>query len=364
MADASHAEKTEQATPKREREFREKGQIAFSRDAAAVAGLLGAWVVGSLTLPGVFSGLEDGFRAWIGRIADPGAALADPRVLFVEASSAVVSGAGGLVLATGFAGGAISLAQTRGNFSGKAVAPDWNRVDPVAGFGRLLSLRALVEALKGLFKAVLLGVAAGLALSPFVGDLPRMMSQPLESSLAVAGEAVSRMVKVACVLLGVLAAADYLFQRWSNQKQMRMTRQEQLEELKQDDGNPQIKGRRRQVHRSLASGNRLVAAIAEADVIVTNPDHFAIALAYVMGRHRAPVITAMGVDARAEQIKRLAREKGIPRVENRPLARLLWKTGREGREIPEDLYQAVAEVMAFVQRVRGLRGDRTLGATR
>ena len=261
--------------------------------------------------------------------------------------------AGPFVLATSLGGLLAGAVQNRFNTASEVLTPDWNRVNPVAGFGRLFSARMLFPTLVGLVKFVFI---VGITYS----EIRRLLSDPIFTS-AVSSAHLAEFLGQSClrillrVSLGliIIAAADYGYQFWRNQRDLMMTKQELKDEMKNSESNQLVKTARRK--RRAISKAKALADVPTADVIVTNPTHIAIALRYDRKVMRAPKIVAKGIRLNAAKIREIAEKHQVPIVENKPLARMLFKHGRVGGEIPAQLYAAVAEILAWVYRVNRYR---------
>ena len=243
-----------------------------------------------------------------------------------------------------------NVAQVGFMFSTKALQPDLNKINPLNGFKRLFAARGLAELVKSLLKLAAIGTVVYLTLRdnyPTLAVTSQMTLSASVSTLCQMGVAVG--FRVAVIMI-VIAIIDFFYQRWEFEKSLRMTKQEVREEMKQHE-NPQLKRRIRMRQRELAM-SRMMAAIPEADVVITNPTHLAVALRYQTGKMQAPKVVAKGQRLVAERIKEKAREHRVPLVENKPLAQSLFKLVEVGQAIPIDLYQAVAEVLAFVYQLK------------
>lgn len=266
-------------------------------------------------------------------------------VLYLKAALPVI----GVILAVGLLAGLI-----QGNFlfSFNQVVPDFSRMNPVTGFGRVFSLRTLVELVKGLLKLAVVGAVAYRDISAALSILPRLMYQSVAmgvttmATLAVSG---LQHIGYGLMALGIL---DYGYQYWEFRKSVRMTKQEVKQEHKQQEGNPERKQKIRQKQREMARRRRAIKDVPLADVVITNPTHFAVAIRYQVGEESAPRVIAKGTDLLAQRIKVIAKNHQIPTVEDRPLARTLYATVEVGSVVPPELYQAVAEVLAFVYSLR------------
>jgi flagellar biosynthetic protein FlhB len=247
---------------------------------------------------------------------------------------------------------AAQLLQTRFVFSTEALKPDFGRLSPAKGLGRLFALRSAAELVKAILKLVVIGGVAYLTLR---ADWPLLL--PLgqggpEAALGTVGHVVWRLWLGVGMAYLVVASLDYGYQWWEHERSLRMTREEVREESKQTDGNPQLRAKLRAVHKQMAS-RRLPIEVKKAHVVVRNPTHFAVALRYEGGTMRAPRVVAKGADFVAQRIIDIARRERVPVVENRPLARALYTLVKVGAEVPPSLYRAVAEVLAYVYSLRG-----------
>ena len=344
-------DKTEAPTDAKRREAREKGQVARSADVtaaavlAAAAGLL--WVSGI----GLAEALAGTVRAGVSA-ATPMLSRSDAlaRLAGYAALLAVHVLPGLLALAAAAAAG---LAGQFGLLvSTRALAPKWSRVNPVAGFGRLVSARALARLGGGLAKvAVLVGVS-GLTVSVWLPDLLGMVAAGPATILGRTHAALSALAVALATALAALAASDFFFQRWQHERDLKMTKQQVRDELKNQDGDPSLKGRRREAHRKLAAARDL-SHVADADVVLTNPTHYSVALKYDPDAMPAPRVVAKGADEVAFRIRELAKRHRVPVLERPALARRLFRDVKVGRDVPPDLYAALVEVMAFVYRLTG-----------
>jgi flagellar biosynthetic protein FlhB len=359
MADGTNRddlERSEEATPKRREEARGKGQFPRSRILIPAATLVAIAVAlhfgGALLL----NGLE---RCVVGFINEAG----NLHVLAAD-EFLNLSGQAGLLLAPAllpfFA--AVSAAALAFGFvqSGMVLAAeplrvDFSRINPLTGLGRLFSLDSVGELMKSVL--LLLGLG-GLGVAFIYADLKQLTAL---SGLGAA-EIFSYASRRGAALIGwtvgasgALAGLDFLYQRWRTEAQLRMSRQEVKEEMREQEGDPQLKGRLKSLRQKM-SRRRMSVEVAKADVVITNPTHLAVALRYRTGESGAPRVLGKGAGFIAEKIREIARANGIAIVENKPLARLLYQQVEVGREIPEKLYRAVAEVLAYVYRLR--RGER------
>ncbi len=262
--------------------------------------------------------------------------------------------AGPLLLITVFVSIAATFAQTRGLVAGELLKPKFNRISPLQGFKRLFSLRSVIEAVKGILKIVVLLWLIYSCVSDMIGVSVNYLYMDLNDSCKHAfGSIFSMMVKVGLAFL-VLAALDFLYQWWDYERELKMSKQEIKEEYKQTEGDPQVKGKIKELQRRMAQ-QRMMQQVPNADVVIRNPTHFAVALRYKLGEDEAPVVLAKGQDFLAQRIVEVAEEHNIAVVENVPVARALYANTEVGREIPPELYGAVAEVMVFLYKLDDIK---------
>lgn len=344
-------ERTIEPTAKRLQDARERGDVARSAEATGAAVIVLSVLASLVLVPWAW---ENGLRMV--------RTLLDPSMVDLEAEAIGPSLLGaarwlfilGLPLAVVpfLAAFLAGLAQVGFRVTPERVAPDASRLDPIKGVQRIFGLDSMMKLLFDSAKILLvLGVAG---FSAWQAARAIVTLPALESGAAyerMAALSLTLAVRTAGVIL-VLALLDWLWQRHRWTRRLRMTRNELKDELRQSEGDPEMRLRRRQMARQIAM-HRITDAVPKSDVIITNPEHISIAIAYRQGRDRAPMVTAMGTDELALRIRMLAQTHGIPIIERRPLARALWKQGDVGREVPPSLWKAVAEVLAFVYRLKG-----------
>lgn len=348
-------DKTEMPTPKRRREARERGQVARSADLTAAVVILGALLLLNWTGGGMVRALQESMRRAIGvrhlhdfNTSGAISALVDI-VLPVLRSLAPMLG-GLMVVAI-----VINLLQVGLLFSTQRLAPDPGVISPIKGVQKLLKGgRGVVGLLMSLLKLLLVTAAGYSAVHGRLGEIVSVQALDFGQILVFGGALVFDVgVRIAALLL-VLALIDYAWQRYRFERDLRMTKQEVKEELKTMEGDPLIKQRRRQLQLQRAM-QRARQSVPGADVIVTNPTEFAVALKYDSATMHAPRVVAKGADFLAQRIREIAIEHGIPIVQRPPLARALYRLVEVGQEIPEQFYNAVAEILAFVYRLGGER---------
>ena len=346
----SKSDRTEQATPKRRRDARRKGQVARSVELPQALSLLAIVFVLPLTLPRLGHAMATDWELATARAADagPGEAAGLLGLFLTDAFKALLP----LVLAVMAAGVLAGVAMSGGRPNAALLKPRFDKVDPKAGIKRLFSKQTLWELAKTALK---IGLVAFAALGAWRAGLSDLMAAggSIDGSIASLTGSISGMARRVAVLGLLVGAADAVIAHRRHRSSLRMTKQEVKDEMKQTEGNPQIKaairGRQAKLSRS-----RMMAAVAGADVVLTNPTHLAIALAYQPGS-AAPTVVAMGADRMAERIRAEATAHGVPLMENKPLARALYRAVEVGDEIPAAFYRAVAEILALVYRTRARR---------
>ncbi len=349
----SSQERREPATQKRRADARKKGQVFRSAEMTAAFALLGG--MGALALgAGRMLTLLRGYLVTalasrpISADLTPqtlGGVLSPALTVAVQCCLPVVAGAAALGLAADYA-------QVGFIFSGEPMTAKFERLDPIAGAKRIFSRRALVEFAKSLAKVGLVAAVAFYSVTPQLRSFGGMALLDVEQAMSLTGRIVWSVVLRTVGALFLVALVDYVYQRVEYERSLRMTREEVKKELRETEGDPQLRGRIRQRQREMAR-RRMMAAVPKADVVVTNPTHFACALVYRAGETRAPKLVAKGQDYVAVRIKEIARASRVPIVENPPLARTIYATVEIGSEVPPELYRAVAEVLAYVYRLKG-----------
>ncbi|MGE0791188.1 MAG: flagellar biosynthesis protein FlhB [Sandaracinaceae bacterium] len=348
MADVDQDQKTEEATPKKQEELREKGSVAKSADVSAMA-TAGAVLAAMAGLGGTMVHEVTSFAERAFSLREAGRPM--------EMAFALGRTAAGIILPLGgiaaVAAIAATLLQTRGIFALAQLAPKPERLDPVEGIKKVLPTKdMLIETGKSLIKVAVVAVLVGRVIHE---ELPRFAVLPAEgpeSAAAEVGSIAARLILHGFAILAALAAADYGLAWWKFRKESMMAKHEVKEEHKQAEGDPHIKGKRRAKQREMARA-RSVLAVADATVLVTNPTHIAVALRYEPDQGDvAPIMVGMGVEEVALRMRAEARKRGVPILENKPLARALHATGKIGRAIPFELYEAAAVVIAHVMGIR------------
>jgi flagellar biosynthetic protein FlhB len=353
MSDDSDAEKTEDASPRKIEKAREEGDVPRSRELATFTVLMTAgaclWAFGGMLVGRLATSLKSGLTLDREQIFNPNILL--ERILndIVSVMLACLPIAGAVMLI------ALISPMLIGGwlFSAKAFMPNFGKLNPIKGIGNMFSKNALVELLKAIIKTIVIGVVAWIVVSGQKEAMLGLAVEPLNESSAHVGDMIGRSFLFITGALGVIALIDGPYQLWHWKDKLKMTRQEMIQESKESDGNPQIKGKIRQMQREMARG-RMMQNVPTADVIVTNPTHYAVALKYADGKG-APRVVAKGVDDVAAKIREMGAENKVPMLEAPALARALFKHTEIDEEIPEKLYSAVAEVLAYVYQLRAYK---------
>lgn len=347
-------EKTEDATSKKLQDVREEGNVAKSTEVVTAATLLALFICLKIGIGFVGNRLMSSFGRFyplIQRFVDEGINTANFRYLFVRAAldlglSAAPFFLTGLVVAV-FA----NSLQFQFKVTSKPLQPKFNKINPVNGFKRIFSPNTLIELLKSIVKIAMISYIAYTVLVDHVKDIFLLYDMSVIQGMGLMFDIVMELgIKISVVFI-LIGAADLFYQRWKFKEDNKMTKQEVKDEFKNSEGDPHVKGQQKQ-RMQQASQRRMMAAIPEADVVITNPTHFAVALAYESGKGQAPVVVAKGADFMAARIKDIANESGVVIVENKPLARMLYYNVDLDAEIPPELYQAVAEVLAYVYQLK------------
>jgi flagellar biosynthetic protein FlhB len=350
MAD-DDTEKTEAPTPRRKQEAREEGNIARSQDLTAAATLLATVILLNLFGMHVLSAMRVTVETMLRSELGTNPTRADDITgMFAYGLRLAVAGAAPLLLSIAGITLVAAVSQVGFILTGKPLMPQFSRISPLSGLQRLFDARAGVRLVMSLAKVI---VIAAVAVWVVVEELPQiLLLTELEIPQLFSGacELVYSLALKLALLLVVLALLDYGFQRWQHDKDLRMSKQEVKEEMKRMEGDPLVKQRRSRVARQLAM-QRVGQAVPKADVIVTNPTHFAVALQYDATTMRAPKVVAKGADFLAMHIRQLAAAHGVPIIERKELARALYANVEPGQEVPPEFYNAVAEILAYVYRI-------------
>jgi flagellar biosynthetic protein FlhB len=343
--------KTEKPTPRRREKAREEGGVAKSMELNSAVVLVAAslmllWFGGQLT-----AGLKQimvGVFRQIGTLEiTPGSMQTYLWIGMKELALIVMPIFVGIMAA----GIAVNVGQVGFRVTPKVAYPKFSRLNPVQGIQRLFSVRSLVELAKSILKLAVIGGIVYLTIASQFGNIYNLARIPIESLGGIVGHTLVRLFLVVSLSLIVIGILDYIYNRVAFEKSLKMTKEEVKEESRQSEGDPKVKGKIREIMFK-TSYRRMMKKVPEADVVIANPIHLAVALKYDRKKSSAPMVVAKGARKVAERIKEIARENDIPIVENPPLARTLYKMVEIGQEIPVELYKAVAEVLAYVYRLK------------
>jgi flagellar biosynthetic protein FlhB len=349
---ASASEKTEKATPKKREDERKKGNIFQSADTVSAFCVLIIFVALRIAMPYIYRSLSNIMRASIQSIGEQDT-LTTTYVLSLNRSMwfQILLLSAPVLLAAAGTGILVTGVQTKFKFSGEKIKFKLNNISPLQGIKRLFSLRSIIEVLKSAIKTAIIGYIIYKKIVDISAQcIVMMQTDVLRSTVAILNDLMELVIAISVVLLA-LAAADYFYQWWEYERNIKMTKQEVKEEFKQLEGNPEIKGRIRQLQREM-SRRRMMQQVPTADVVVRNPTHFAVALRYNPDEDNAPVVVAKGQDYVALRIVEIAEQHGIPMKEDKPLARALYASVEVGSEIPSEFYSALAVVMAWVFQLK------------
>lgn len=354
VSEASDLERTEPASPRRLEKAREEGQVVQSRELATFVVLMVGggtlWTLGNALSAGMAQLVRSGMMFDASLIADPERLISRLSSQTMEAVTVFAP----LLLLLVAAALASPMLLRGWLFSAKAVTPDFNRLNPLSGIKRMLSLNGLVELLKAIAKVSLLGAVAVWLIWSRRETIFSLGMETIPAATQHLGDLIGRGFLLIAGAMIFVVIADVPFQLWNHHKKLKMTKEELRQEARESEGDPQLKARIRQQQREI-SRRRMMAEIPHADVVVTNPTHYAVALKYSDGEMRAPRVVAKGADRVAARIREIAAENGVPTLEAPPLARALYRHTDLGDEIPAALYAAVAEVLAYVFQLRHYR---------
>ena len=357
--DGPGGEKTEEPTAKKLSDARNEGQVAKGKDLTSAVMLLVLFMVLRFTVGNMGEGFIECFNKNYTQIGDlftstHGEYNMQYTIALIQSALDMLKllipffGIGFIIAIV------IELAQVKWKPTSKPLQPKLSKFNPINGIKRMFSVRTLVSLIKQVVILVVIIIVVYNKLKSRMSDIYMLYDIPLISAIMFLGDIIFDIGTVICVIYTIIGIADYVFEKRKFRKDMMMTKQEVKDEWKNTEGNPEVKNKIRQ-KMSEASRRRMMQAVPEADVVITNPTHFAVALKYEQNKGKAPVVVAKGEDYLAAKIKEAARENNIEIVENKPLARMLYYNVELDEEIPPELYQAVAEVLAFVYNIKNKR---------
>lgn len=345
------SDKTEEPTQHRRDEFRRKGEVASSKELTSILILIACSMTLALSIVYIF----ETFSGFLNKIYNlPAEVFYDKtkiKDIFYDSLKLIMKCAGPIYLVTVIFGVFSQLAQVGFIFSTEVISLKFERINPINGMKKLFSKKSFVEVIKGIFKfTIILAIAYYL----IKDEMPKFTGLYYISTGLSFEYMKSFSVQICFAVLGgliVVALGDFLWEKYSYHQKLKMTKKEAKQELKEKEGNPEVRQRIKTIQRELAQ-KRMVKQVPQADVVVTNPTHYSVAIQYDPKKMIAPIVIAKGVDALALQIRKIAKKNDIPMVENRKLARELYSSVSEGNAIPNKLYKAVAEILAFVYKLK------------
>ena len=351
MAEENDAEKTEEPSQYKIDESRKKGEVASSRELNSVLLLSGTLMTVILCSAFIYDEFTT-YLTWLLRLDIAKAYQEKEFIEVIEKTAWMALKCVGPVFGASICIGFLSqFAQIGFLYAPEVISAKFDRINPINGFGRLFSKKALVEALKGIFKCLVVLWITYMVFKDNLGVFSGFMHAELAAGLVFSKGLIFKLGYSILLGLGIIALADFGWEKWSYRQKMMMTKQQAKEEHKEKDGNPEVKQKIRAIQRQMAT-KRMMDGVKKADVIVTNPTHISVALKYDGQQMIAPEVMAKGADHLALRIREIAQENDIPIVENVLLARTLYKTVKVGHGVPRNLYRAVAEVLAFVYKLK------------
>ncbi len=356
--DGPGGEKTEEPTGKKLSDARKEGQVAKSKEIANAFGILALFIILKVYVGTIGTRFIESFHVVYGQIPElvkmynGNLSVASLQVLLRSMMLRLLTIIAPVLLIGLMVAVICDIVQVKWRPTTKPIKPKFSKLSPVKGFARIFSPNSLVELLKSLLKLVVIGYVVYSYLKGRVGQIFLLYDITLNQAIGLIGEiAIDLGIRIAMVYM-VIAFLDFWYQKWKFRQDMKMTKQEVKDEYKNQEGDPQVKAKQKQRMRE-ASMRRMMSQLPEADVVITNPTHYAVAVKYDPEKYDAPYVLAKGEDYLAQKIKDVAREHEIEIVENKPLARMLYANVEIGGLIPPELYQAVAEVLAFVYHLKG-----------
>ncbi len=352
--DQDESQKTEEPTAKKLEDAHKKGQVAKSQEVGHWFMTIGITVVVVFFIAGLGQGLAFDLYKFVEQPHNIALEGLNLRRIFSDLGWAViyvVAPVLGILMLAGLSG---AIIQHRPVFSAERIKPSLNKISLFQGVKRLFSLKSITEFLKGILKITLVGTVAFLLVLPEMKELPLVMTYEISGILNLLQEQLLSLLLGVAAVMGAIAGLDFMYQRYNHNKELRMTKQEIKDENKQSEGDPMIKSRLRSL-RMQRSRQRMMQAVPAADVVITNPTHYAVALRYKQEEDAAPVVLAMGTDNIALKIREIANENEIPIVENPPLARALHASCDIDEQIPFEHFRAVAEVIGYVLKLKRMK---------
>lgn len=347
-------QKTEKATPKRRRDAREKGQVLQSREISSALILLFVFLTLKVLGNHIYNQIASLFNLCMNGLSmdfDAGSINEILRLMGLVVLQ-LLKIVGPLFAVALVVGVGTSFAQVGSLFTIEPLKPKFSKLNPINGIKRIFSLRGLTELIKAILKITAIGIVAWKSIEAEGNNIAKLMNLDLVSIVGyITSTAINVAIKI-CMCMVAIAVLDFGYQWWQYEKDLKMTKQEIKQEYKETEGNPETKQRIRSKQREV-SARRMLSEVPKADVVITNPTHFAVAISYDSAKAPAPIVVAKGQDYLAQRIKEVAKENNVELVENKPLAQELYKNVEVGQQVPPELYQAVAEILAFVYNLKG-----------
>ena len=353
MAEADKQDKTFDATPHRLQKAREEGNLLRARELVSTGSLgvaVGLMVLGT---PLLFSTLQGLMAQVFSAATSTELTVSSVPSIFSRLGYQVLLVIAPFFLLLAAAGTGLNIAQSGWNVTFKPLLPKTNRISPLQGIKRIFSKKSLFELFKSIVKIAVVGPIAYVFIRDRMDEIVMLHTLPVQEIVTAAAGWIVVLLWQMLLCLAVLAAVDFFFERWHHADQLKMSQREIKDEMKEQEGSPELRSRRRQLAREIARRPRLDHAVLKSDVVITNPTHYAVGLHYDPVEGGAPRVTVKGIRKRALRIKALAAEHRVPTVEDRPLAQALYKLVPEQHEIPEHLYAAVATILAEIYRKQG-----------
>lgn len=346
MAENESGERTEEPTQQRREDFRKRGQVVQSREISSLLILLSGLICMGILGKFFFSRASNLFRSFFSFSIKEGSWQNDFILMFQETAFILLP----ILFVFWTISFLSSFSQVGFLVNEEALQLKWERLDPVAGMKRILSLRSFVEGIKAFLKLFFISFVIFIIAKSEVGNLPYLVYSNMGQIFQYFSGITLKILTGVSVLMLILGGLDYLFQKWDLEQKMKMTKQEVKEELKAREGDPLIKARIRRVQKERLN-QKMLSEVPLSDVVVTNPTHISVALKYTE-QMMAPMVVAKGTGWLAEKIKSLAKDHEVPLVENKPLARIMYRTLKIGQVIPKELYSAVAEILSYVYKLK------------
>ncbi len=344
-------DKTEKATPKKREDARKKGQVLKSQEVNTAVTMVAMFAAISMFAASILRGVIELLTSYLGSGFELELTMTGVQQMMSHAIGSLFSNMLPMMLVAVVVGVLVNIVQVGFLFTAASIKPKFSKINPMQGFKRIFSMRSVVEMLKAVLKIAVVGFVV---YSEYMNNFPQFPNL-MGYSVATGGQAVFDMCMSvgfkASIVLIIIGVADFMYQWFDYEKNLRMTKQEIKDEYKMIEGDPKVKGKIKEKQREIAM-KRMMADVPDADVVITNPTHYAVALRYDEQKSPSPMVVAKGQDLVAQRIKDRAREAGVEIVENKPVAQALYLTVDIGQSIPEDMFQAVAEILAFVYNKR------------